>query len=256
MYRAKGAPTLTPEQMNAAEQGAVLLTEDLRLQSAPVHDGRVYWVENIAKINRIRERLAETNERLSEENELIRAENELKLQKARIEEKNRVYDSIFSQIQTQLIQMDQLLCEKSGLGLLCVLGAYVKRRANLTLICEDVAAPSVDELVYCIRESLTYLTAYGTVCTLHQEGSGTVSASDAQTAYDFFETCIEAALPTLSALIVRVRCGKTLSARLMMEDAAGMPELDSFAQAGKTTVDLSDGALCITLDFRKGGECP
>ncbi len=35
--------------MKAAEQGAVLLTEDLRLQSAPVHDGRVYWVENIAK---------------------------------------------------------------------------------------------------------------------------------------------------------------------------------------------------------------
>ena len=64
--------------------------------------------------------------------------------------------------------MNQLLDEKGELGLLCVLGAYVKRRANLTLICEDTAAPSVDELVYCIRESLTYLTAYGTVCTLHQ----------------------------------------------------------------------------------------
>lgn len=254
LYRAKGAPTLTPEQMKAAEQGAVLLTEDLRLQSAPVHDGRVYWVENIAKINRIRERLAETNERLSEENELICAENELKLQKARIEEKNRVYDSIFSQIQTQLLRMNQLLDEKGELGLLCVLGAYVKRRANLTLICEDTAAPSVDELVYCIRESLTYLTAYGTVCTLHQEGNGFISASDAQTAYDFFETCVEAALPTLSALIVRVRCDKELSVRLMMEDAADMPNPDSFAQAGEMTVDSSDGALCVTLDFRKGGE--
>lgn len=254
LYRAKGAPTLTTEQMKAAEQGATLLTEDLRLQSAPVHDGRVYWVENIAKINRIREQLAETNERLSEENELICAENELKLQKARIEEKNRVYDSIFSQIQTRLLRMNQLLDEKGKLGLLCVLGAYVKRRANLTLICEDTAAPSADELVYCIRESLNYLTAYGTVCTLHQEGNGFISASDAQTAYDFFENCVEAALPTLSALIVRVRCGKVLSVRLMMEDAAGMPELDSFAQAGEMTVDSSDGALCVTLDFRKGGE--
>ena len=63
-----------------------------------------------------------------------------------------------------------------------------------------------------------------------------------------------AALPTLSALIVRVRCGKALSVRLMMEDAADMPNPDSFAQAGKMTVDSSDGALCVTLDFRKGGE--
>ena len=41
-----------------------------------------------------------------------------------------------------------------------------------------------------------------------------------------------------------------------IEQQEYVAELDSFAQAGKTTVDLSDGALCITLDFRKGGECP
>ena len=40
----------------------------------------------------------------------------------------------------------------------------------------------------------------------------------------------------------------------MMEDAADMPNPDSFAQAGEMTVDSSDGTLCVTLDFRKGGE--
>ena len=67
--------------MKAAGAGRGAFDGGFAAASAPVHDGRVYWVENIAKINRIREQLAETNERLSEENELICAENELKLQK-------------------------------------------------------------------------------------------------------------------------------------------------------------------------------
>ena len=257
------AANMGTDRLGAYKKSAGILAEQLmEFQWNPrkephllvLHASNHRTSNTLALWSRCREQLAETNERLSEENELICAENELKLQKARIEEKNRVYDSIFSQIQTQLLRMNQLLDEKGELGLLCVLGAYVKRRANLTLIREDTAAPSVDELVYCIRESLTYLTAYGTVCTLHQEGNGFISASDAQTAYDFFETCIEAALPTLSALIVRVRCEKELSVRLMMEDAADMPNRDSFAQAGEMTVDSSDGALCVTLDFREGGE--
>ena len=70
----------------------------------------------------------------------------------------------------------------------------------------------------------------------------------------FFEACVEAALPTLSALIVRVRCGGLLSIRLIMEDAADMPDVSRYARAGKITVDKSDGALCITLDFPNGGE--
>ena len=34
---------------------------------------------------------------------------------------------------------------------------------------------------------------------------------------------LEAALPSLSALMVRVECGERFSIRLMMEDAAGLP---------------------------------
>ena len=50
--------------------------------------GAWYWVEDVSRIHRIREQLAEVNAQLSEENELIRAENELKRQRAQIEEKN------------------------------------------------------------------------------------------------------------------------------------------------------------------------
>lgn len=113
----------------------------------------------------------------------------------------------------------------------------------------------VEELTHCIRESLTYLTQYGAVCALHQEGSGSVDSRAAQLAYDYFEDCLEAALPSLTALMARVECGERFSIRLMMEDAAGLPDADKYARLGQITTDNADGELCVTLSFSQGGEC-
>ena len=256
VYRAKNAPDLTPDQLDAAARESILLNADTRLQSAPVQDGRVYWVEDISKINRIRAQLAEINAQLSEENELIQAENELKRQRAQIEEKNRLMDEMIALVQPQLLQINRLLEEESvqNLKQVCLLGAYVKRRVNLALICDKKSVVPVDELAHCIRESLTYLTQYGAVCALHQEGKGSVSSRSVQTAYDFFEDCLEAALPTLGALMVRVECGERFSIRLMLEDAAGLPNADKYGTLGKLTIDDADGALCATLSLNRGGE--
>ena len=257
VYCAKNAPALTPDQRDAAAREAVLLDADTRLQSAPVQDGRVYWVEDISGINRIRARLAEVNAQLAEENELIQAENELKRQRAQTEEKNRLMDAMLALVRPQLTQINRLLEEETARSLkrVCLLGAYVKRRVNLALICEGRAAVPADELAHCIRESLTYLTQYGAVCALHQEGKGSVNSRDVQTAYDFFEACLEAALPSLSALMVRVECGERFSVRLMMEDAAGLPDAEQYGRLGKATFGDEDGAQCAALSFERGGEC-
>ena len=256
VYRAKNAPNLTPVQLEAAACESILLNADTRLQSASVQDGRVYWLEDISKINRIQAQLAEINARLSEENELIQAENELKRQRAQIEEQNRLMDAMLSLVQPQLLAINRLLSDKSAQSLkhICILGAYVKRRVNLALICDKKMVVPVDELAHCIRESLTYLTQYGAVCARHQEGRGSVSSREAQTAYDFFEDCLEAALPSLSALMVRLECGERFSIRLMLEDAAGLPNVDQYRTLGKLTIDDADGALCATLSFDRGGE--
>lgn len=256
MYRAKGAPLLTGEQLQAAVRGAVMLDANARLQSAPVQNGRVYWVEDVSRIHRIREQLAEVNAQLSEENELIRAENELKRQRAQIEEKNRLMDAMIRLVQPQLLQIHGLLAEGTAQSLkrICILGAYVKRRVNLALICERNTVVSVEDLTHCVRESLTYLTQDGVACALHQEGAGCIRGKDAQTAYDFFEDCVEAALPSISALMVRVECGERFSIRLMMEDAAGLPRLEKYASRGRLTIDDADGEPCVTLSFERGGE--
>ena len=257
VYRAKNAPNLTPKQLDAAAHESILLDSDTRLQSAPVQDGRVYWVEDISKINLIQVQLAEINAQLSEENELIQAENALKRQCTQIEEKNRLMDEMIALVQPQLLQINRLLEEESiqNLKQICLLGVYVKRRINLALICDKKTVVPVDELAHCIRESLTYLTQYGAVCALHQEGKGGVSSRDAQTAYDFFEDCLEAALPSLSALMVRVECGERFSIRLMIEEAAGLPKVGKYMTRGQLIIDNTDGELCATLSLSQGGEC-
>ena len=256
VYRAKNAPNLTPDQLNAAARAMILLNADTRLQSAPVQDGRVYWVEDVSEINRMRAQLAEINARLSEENELIRAENELKRQRAQIEEKNRLMDTMLALVQPQLHQIDRLLANGSteDLKRVCLLGAYIKRRVNLALICEHRARVPVEELLHCICESLTCLAQYGAVCALHSEGGGDADSRDVQTAYDFFEACLESALPTISALMVRVECGDRFSIRLMLEDAANPPDTEQYAQLGHLTIDDADGAQCATLAFDRGGD--
>ena len=255
LYRAKDAPHLTPEQMRASAQGDVDLSADLRLRSAPVRDGRVYWVEDMTQINQLKAQLEELHTRLAEENELIRAEAELRRQQAQVEEKKRLFDRLSAILRPRLERMDKLLAggREQDLQLVCMLGAYVKRRGNLALICEEDAPVSVDELAYCIRESLIYLDASGVVCALHQEGRGHAGGACLQTAYDFFEDCLEAALPTLSALMVRVTCGSGLAIRLMLEDAAQLPDMRQYAEAGCLTVDRTDGGCCLTLDFSEGG---
>ena len=255
-YRAQSAPVLTRQQLREAAREPVLLDADTRLQSAPIRGGRVYWVEDISGINRIRAQLSEVNAQLSEENELIQAENELKRQRAEIEEKNRLMDAMLRLVEPQLLQINRLLEDGTAQSLkhVCLLGAYVKRRVNLALICEKKETVPAEELTHCIRESLTYLTQYGVACALHQEGSGSVGSRDAQTAYDFFEDCLEAALPSLSAMMVRVECGAHFSVRLMLEDAAGLPDESAYAQKGRLTIDDADGAPCATLSFDRGGD--
>ena len=72
-----------------------------------------------------------------------------------------------------------------------------------------------------------------------------------QAAYDFFESALEAALPTLSALLVRVEYGGCLSVRLMMEDAKALPDPAPLARTGQLNVDQTDGTLCLTLALAK-----
>ena len=267
-YRARGARPLRKEEMSLARNGVVMLNADTRLHGHPIHGGHVYWQNNIAEINHMKEELAETRALLEEEAEITQAENELKAQRARVEEQSRLYDTISLLVRPQLTKLDALLINlepnapeyHQQLKLACVLGAYVKRLCNLRLIAENATAMSSKELYYCLRESLEYLSAGGVPGECVQEGDGAASSASILLSYDFFQAALEAALPTLSSLLVRsgVRNG-VLTLRLVMEDAAGVLSSDwrrgeLGRLSGAFDVERQDGTLFYTLCLPEGGD--
>ena len=63
---------------------------------------------------------------------------------------------------------------------------------------------TLSELVYSLRESADALTFYGVYSSVFAVGDGEFPAERIEFIYEFFEDCIESALPELSACLVRL----------------------------------------------------
>ena len=268
MFSSEGARTLTPEQRRRAQDGDAFLDADTRLHCHPLRGGRLYWTDSVAQINRVRRKLTEVGELLTEDNELVRAENALQHQQARLEEQNRLYDGMLPTVRTQLARIDALLDglkpDAADFGQriaqVCVYGAYVKRRCNLSLIQEADSSVPAQELALCIRESLGHLAELQVATSLRLFGDVALLPAQIILAYDFFEAAIEAALPSLSALLVNLIAeADGLTLRMSMEDVrcALPPDWEAARMAqlhGALQLERQDQTLFAALRIRRAGE--
>ncbi|MDD7167707.1 MAG: hypothetical protein PUH22_05790 [Clostridiales bacterium] len=207
----KNAPEITREQATLAANGTkTQLSEDLVLRAKAIRGGEVFWTEDYTVINKINESLAEINETLAEESDLIAAENKLKEQRSKIEEQNNLYKGIFAVFRPHLKKMKKNFAKAESeaekdkaLRLAVVYGVYLKRRSNFAMLAKNGQA-QLSELLYAMRESTDALSFYGAAASVIFEGDGTVSIEQITFLYEFFEDCIESALPDLSACLVRL----------------------------------------------------
>lgn len=209
------APEITREQaIKAANGDKTELNEDLVLRARAIRGGEVFWTEDYSVINGINASLAEINQTLSEEGDLIAAENKLKEQRSKIEEQNDLYKGIFAVFRPHLKKIERCFSKaKSGeekekaLRLAVVYGVYMKRRSNLAMLAKNGNAP-LSELLYALRESADALSFYGGAASVISEGEGKFPIAQLILLYEFFEDCIESALPDLSACLVRLSGGQ------------------------------------------------
>ena len=121
---------------------------DTLLHHQAIHGGHIYWQDDVKTINDLAEHLRDTNDMLGERYDLLKAEVELKERRLQAEEKSRLYDRIAQEIAPQLNKADELLQQSSEqpekanalLSQVCVISAYIKRRANL------IASPTLQPL--------------------------------------------------------------------------------------------------------------
>lgn len=223
----KSAPEITNEQAISAANGhKTELREDLVLRAKAIRGGEVFWTEDYSLINRINESLAEINETLAEEGDLIAAENKLKEQRSKIEEQNNLYKGIFAIFRPHLKKIKKCFSmaqsdeeKEKALRLAVVYGVYLKRRSNLAMLAKDGQA-QLSELLYAMRESTDALSFYGAAASVIFEGDGTLPIGQITFLYEFFEDCIESALPDLSACLVRLSDKNgALSCRIVLDNA-------------------------------------
>ena len=185
---------------------------DYILNAEKISGGFVYWQDDIKKISELIETLQETQKQLSENNFLLQAEYELKENKAKTEEKNRLFNKLIYEISPQLSKAEELLnlasCEEENkrkhLAKLAVIGAYIKRRGNLFIISEDKKIIRSREIEFCINESLSNLrqldVAPSFVFSLQED----IAAETAVKVYDIFEFFIEELLNFVDAVFVKI----------------------------------------------------
>ena len=210
IYRNANAASLSGEQM--ASPSGVVLDRDTRVHRKTVAGGFVYWQDDVTELNRINEELRELGEQLAEETELLSLRNELREERAKIEAKTKAYDEIAEQVLPQSRRI-AALCVEAGqcpekyaanMKTVCLLAAYIKRYANLTLLAADQEEMELRELFLALQESLRYVREAGIPADEGLSGEVRVNSQRLIAAYALFETLLEAALPSLRGLQVRL----------------------------------------------------
>lgn len=261
----KNAPEITHEQAIAAAGQKTQLDENVVLCAKEIRGGEVLWTEDYTVINKINDSLAEINQTLSEEGVIIAAENKLLEQRSKIEEQNNLYKGIFDVFRPHLKKIKKSFAvantdeeKEKALRLAVVYGVYLKRRSNLAMLAKNGQAQS-SELLYAMRESTDALSFYGAASSVAFDGDCPLPIEQITFVYEFFEDCIESALPSLCACLVRVSCkGGVLRCRIALDNAKESISDEWRARecrklGASVSVQKQDETLYATLSFDKKG---
>jgi len=145
--------------------------------------------------------------------ELLKNELSVRQRRLRVDEQNRLYNLTVGQIMPQVEKIKQYLAltpladETEKYRLLWninVLGAYIKRRANLILMTAGQETVTVGDLVSCLKESIENLESGDVAAVLSINTTYDIITEHAVLLYDFFEAVLESALSKLHSLSVMV----------------------------------------------------
>ncbi len=234
-----------------------------RLCSSAIHNGYVFWQEDVTALLETKEALEGTRQELRSYGSLLEEENKQKKRRKKLKEQQLLYEAVrqkteeqqrkLSKLAQQLQEAETLQQAGKLLYKMTVIGAYVKRRSNLTLLSHKTGKVSALEPELCIRESMTYLTQAGVICAVQFDVSDEVSAGSAGLLYDFFEAAVESSFDSLKIITVIAACEqKLLYIRIILQCACDMSGLSQ--QFPEAVTEYEDGIWFCSLAVKKEGE--
>ena len=228
---------------------------DVVYHEKAISGGHVRWAQDVSDFNRVQAQLREANERLAEEADLIAAENRLKEASGRVEAQSRIYDLIDERTRTQTSEVSRLISEAERspaqrdalLKKACLLTAYVKRTANISLLEPDSGRLSSGELTLALGETLDYLRRTGIPSGMRADGTTELKKDEILAAYAAVERLIEESFDALSGVWVRTDASDgRLVCRVQLETPRA-PDLSSLP--GNAAAKTEDGVVYVTMAF-------
>lgn len=265
VYASARATRLTSRQIKSSDGARI--AEHTVLHKMEIPGGYGFWQDDVSEIDRINEELAEAKEGLAQEAELIRLKNELKEKQLKIEQRTLVYDAIAkrTQRQSQAIsdfakaarQTDDPKLKNAYLKRITLLGAYIKRYANLMLLSEESDVIEAGELGLSVSEVLRYLNFANIPGEIISGADCTVNASSSLAVFEAFEILIEDNFERLKGVFVNLSAKEKVVFKLTFEnlsESLSSDMINSLKSLGVATdVKREDDVtyICFTMD--KGG---
>lgn len=262
-YASENSESIDSQTMTSALHEPVISSGGIRLRSAKIGGGYIFWQEDISDLLLVLKVLKETSEELESYGGLLEEENKKKRRSTALEERKRLYELIqdtvrphiepLRRISDELKKSDNLEESKHMLGRIAVIGAYIKRRTNLIILADRQGKVNSSELELCLMESINYIKVYGAAAALNYSITGDLSSYFAGEIFDFFEFAAEISLDSLSGMAV-FASGDENNAEIRIELACSEDMTEIKKYFGSSKVINDDGVWYLTLDLPEKGE--
>ena len=268
VYSSSSARALTAEQF-AMESGS-RIDDHTILRKMEIPGGFGFWQDDMTELDRLNRELAEAKEKMAQSAELTRLQNEIKEKQTLTEQRSRVYDEIAGHIQGQSEAISRLaktarLSDDKTVKEQCrnritLLGAYIKRFANLMLLSRERAALPVGELGLSVSEVMRYLNFCGIPGEYLGDAESCVTAESALSVFEAFETLLEMNFDSLRGAFVNISEQEDkVSFKLTLENSSGFLSREKLGRLSDVGVGCEEGLeddvayICFTLP-KGGGE--
>ena len=266
----KSLPVTIGEVERALTEDVMLDNGTVSLKSHVIHGGYGYWNRDISQIHRLNKELEQLGDLVARENELLKAENEMEQQRLHLQEQNRLYDELEKSVRKQSEQLGQILgalpedesAFEHSMKHACILNVYIKRHANLQLLCCQNARICSEELWRSVTESLEYVQLYGIRANGLCQGKGDLPGEHVLFAYELFEAVLENSLSAASDFLVYLECvEQMLTLRIEVHTTQDLLETDWRTEdvkklRGTLELETDEDTVYISLSFPRGGDGP
>lgn len=207
--------------------------------------GYLLWLEDVADLHRLRERLTDLSNRLEEQQRFLKQEQDLRSQLASQKIRRALFSDLEVQLSEKMSEINELIQKlrvleeaadeeaiNEHLAKLRIMVSQAKRKSNLLVRQESKI--ELEELRLIFREALQDAESAGITGFVVVQGEGMVDTSKAILCYDFFQEILQenASLGELSVFVTLQVEAEKLYLRLIMNHGAGAAAI-SFAAEEK-----------------------